>query len=119
MAGALISPKEAAENTRANYPLMIGAKSKPCMDCKILWHPAVMTLDHRNRETKYVTHNGRRVDPSAMLSYPTQTFLEMLLLCDAVCSNCHKIREMRRDKVAFHPRWKMFTYRLSNGAMMR
>ena len=118
MARALISPKEAADNTRINYPLMIKAKNVPCMDCGLIWHPAVMTLDHRDRATKFVTNNGRRLDPSAMLSYPTEQFQKMLTLCDPVCGNCHKIREMRRDKVAFHPRWKMYTYRLHKGAMM-
>ena len=89
------------------------------MDCELTWHPAVMTLDHRNRETKHVTSSGKRLDPSAMLSYPTEQFMEMLGLCDPVCSNCHKIREMRRDHTAFLPRWKMFTYRIIKGALMQ
>lgn len=115
----MITPEQAGENSRINRPKLLLAKAVPCLDCLLLWHPVAMTLDHRNRDTKHVTVNGRRLDPSRMITHSPDTFDEMLALCDPVCMNCHALREMRRDKKAFLPRWKHYTYRIIRGALMR
>lgn len=104
------------EINRAKY---MEAKNRPCMDCELTWHPAVMTLDHTRRSTKHINYKGERLDPSGMFRVRPDIFERMLALCDAVCMNCHAIREMRRDHTAFLPRWKMFTYKLLRGALMR
>lgn len=119
MDGSLITPEEAGANSRINYPKLIAKKNVICMDCKLRWHPVSMTLDHRNRDTKHLSDSGRRLDPSRMITRSPELFDEMLDYCDPVCGNCHKIREMRRDHTIFNKRWKMFSYHLGDGALMK
>lgn len=66
-------------------------KNKPCMDCKIIFHPVCMEYDHR--EPKDKLH-----DISYMVSsgYKHDTILAEISKCDLVCANCHRMRELKR-----------------------
>lgn len=108
---------ERRENLEINRAAYYAAKSKPCMDCKLHWHPGAMTLDHRDRDTKHVTVSGRRVQPNKMFSYDPVTYAKMLEDCDAVCMNCHRIREMERDGKLRMPVWAPF--QLIRGALIK
>lgn len=104
-----------SENAYWNKRAMLEKKAVRCADCKLLWHPICMTLDHRRRESKWVTKNsGKRINPSHMLTYDQQRYRDMLNGLDAVCSNCHKLREARRDNIISRPIWQKWTAKLTN-----
>lgn len=106
------------ENAYWNKKAMIEKKDVPCMDCGLRWHPMVMTLDHKNRATKYVNGSGKRLSPNQMLTYDPMAFKQMLSGLDPVCMNCHRIREERRDKTLSSPWWKAWSKRLTRGALI-
>ena len=78
-------------NFEINSLAMYKALSHPCKDCLFLWHPFIMTFDHRERSTKKYTISSARILPPAV-------FAVEMAKCDVVCTNCHKIREYLRDK---------------------
>ncbi len=108
-----------AENKRENEALVLERKSKPCMDCGLLWHPACMTFDHRGRKGKYRNGNGVVIHPNRMLTYNPYDFKNMLDGCDAVCSNCHKIREMYRDNVLSKGKYRAFYKLIERGGLLK
>lgn len=109
---------EVMERIKINKRAIIKRKARPCMDCTLTWHPAVMTLDHVDRGTKLISPNGRRLNPSDMITFPTDEFDKMLQECDVVCGNCHGIREMKRDGYDQFPQWKKYTDKISTGALL-
>lgn len=78
------------KNLHRNNKVKFKALSVPCEDCNILWHPFVMSFDHRNRDTK-------KGWVSNLASEDPEIFDAEIAKCDVVCLNCHKIREYIRD----------------------
>lgn len=67
------------------------AKSKPCMDCGVSYPYYIMDLDHRPGEIKLYT-------PSQLSNLGNKTaLLAEIAKCDAVCSNCHRVRSYQRS----------------------
>ena len=106
---------------KRNNAKMYHALSHPCEDCNIVWHPLVMTFDHRDRSKKFKNINALRV------STP-EVFDRELAKCDVVCRNCHQMREYLRDlnvldigeaKAARHQYYKKLIPYLCGGAMLR
>jgi hypothetical protein len=64
-------------------------KSRPCMDCKQIFHPCVMDFDHLR--DKYM-------DVSEMICrrHSLKNIKLEIEKCDIVCSNCHRIRTYKR-----------------------
>lgn len=89
------------------------------MDCELRWHPMVMTLDHRNRATKYVSSTGKRMEPNKMLTYDPLVYKQMLDELDPVCMNCHRIREERRDNRLNTHWWDKWSKLLTKGALIK
>jgi len=73
-------------NNRVKFELL----AQPCVDCKIQWHPLVMTFDHTDRSKK-------RNEISKLLVCAPEEFDAEVAKCDVVCRNCHQIREYLRD----------------------
>lgn len=70
------------------YKLVLQAKSKPCMDCGEIFIPFVMDLDHVR---------GRKLFGLAALGTRSKTSIKKeIAKCDAVCSNCHRVRTWNR-----------------------
>lgn len=84
------------KNRKRNRPLLLAFYQRPCTDCGLRWHPAVMTLDHVARDG-YKNSAGKRIHPSSMVEYPPEMFLAELKKCEPVCRNCHTMREFVRD----------------------
>lgn len=64
------------------------AKNKPCMDCGGKFPLECMDFDHVR---------GEKVRPlSNMASCSVASILDEIDKCDIVCSNCHRIRTMKR-----------------------
>jgi len=63
-------------------------KNKPCLDCGLNFPPYVMDFDHRNPEDK--------VDKISFLIFKENLIETELLKCDLVCSNCHRLRGLKR-----------------------
>lgn len=78
-------------NLQRNTLVMHQALSTRCVDCKLYWHPLVMTFDHVDRGLKWGA-------PSKLRTASPETFDIELKKCDVVCRNCHQIREYLRDK---------------------
>lgn len=72
-----------------NRQLVLEAKSVPCMDCGNTYPAYVMDLDHVRGEKKFVL--------SQCYSQTTEDVIEELKKCEAVCSNCHRIRTFTRS----------------------
>lgn len=108
-----------AANKTDNMRQLVAKKSHPCLDCGLLWHPAVMTLDHRNRVGGYVNSNGKKMYPNNMKTYDPIAFSQMLSTLDAICMNCHALRELDRDGVLNKPHWQHFTKMLGAGALLQ
>ena len=83
------------ENKRLNRTKMWALKQYPCSDCKLRWHPEVMTFDHIDRKT--VTKNKNAKNISAVTYYKPEIFTRLLKNMSVVCLNCHRIREIKRD----------------------
>lgn len=81
--------RKAREKKRA---IVNSYKDKPCMDCGVKYPPYVMDFDHRE---------NKLFDISKMFSnVGLQKILEEIKKCDAVCSNCHRIRTFNRMNAA-------------------
>lgn len=70
------------------YAMVLQAKSKPCMDCGKVFIPFVMDLDHVR---------GEKLFGLATLGTRSRASIQQeIAKCDAVCSNCHRIRTWKR-----------------------
>jgi len=80
-----------ASNVEVNESLMWERKKEACSDCKLRWHPSVMTFDHiaRTKHTYDSIASIKRWQP--------KLFSQELRKCSVVCKNCHYIREVKRD----------------------
>ena len=68
--------------------IMYEAKSAPCMDCGVSYHPYVMDFDHREGKKFNVSewwHKSSSLD----------TLRAEMAKCDVVCSNCHRLRTLK------------------------
>lgn len=108
-----------SENAYWNKKAYIEKKDVTCMDCKLDWHPMVMTLDHTDRSTKYVSSTNKRMNPNKMFTYDQCRYKKMLDSLEAVCMNCHRIREEKRDGKINLSIWKDATKLLTNGALIK
>jgi hypothetical protein len=76
------------QNTKRNQTLVLAAKSHPCMDCGHSFIPFVMDLDHvRGRKLFALAAHGTR---------SLAAVKKEIAKCDAVCSNCHRVRTWNR-----------------------
>lgn len=100
-------PWKRKEHRKVNRPLLLELYSQHCSDCRLYWHPAVMTLDHTARDG-YKTSTGKRIHPSSMVEYPPALFREELAKCEPVCINCHTMREFVRDDRLKRPEYVAF-----------
>lgn len=62
----------------------------PCMDCNKTYPHQVMSFDHRKREEKIC-------NVSDLVGYKREKLIEEIKKCDLLCSNCHMMRELKRD----------------------
>lgn len=65
-------------------------KQKPCVDCKIQYHPVAMDFDHLPGYEK------KSINGFAGMS--KERLLEEIKKCELVCSNCHRLRTYNRVK---------------------
>ena len=66
-------------------------KDKPCMDCGIKYHFAVMDFDHReDKEKSFLLSKVR--------AHSVKRILEEIAKCDVVCANCHRMRSFKRKQ---------------------
>lgn len=66
-------------------------KEKPCVDCGIQYHWHVMDFDHLPQfEKKFELAEMRRNNMSK------SKILEEVSKCDVICSNCHRLRTVKR-----------------------
>lgn len=69
------------------------AKSVPCADCGIEYPVYVMDLDHVDKNKVFHVGAARR------LGYSLQQVKDEIAKCEAVCSNCHRIRTFNRAAI--------------------
>lgn len=64
-------------------------KSRPCTDCKNVFHVAAMQFDHvRGEKVKAISE--------MVADYMPKALREELGKCEVVCANCHAVRTFRR-----------------------
>lgn len=85
------------DNKKVNNALMWKLKQGPCTDCKLRWHPRVMTFDHVDRKSMKYTAKGRPVKINTITYWNPSIFRLQIKKLDVVCLNCHRIREDKRD----------------------
>lgn len=69
-------------------------KSRPCAECGVTFHPAVMDFDHvRGEKVADVAEAYRRL-------FSPQRFMAEIQKCDLVCANCHRLRTFRRSRAS-------------------
>lgn len=69
------------------------AKSKPCADCKNMFHPCQMDLDHKDPSKK-------EAEVSYMLrhKYAVEVIKAEIDKCVPVCACCHRLRHYNTTK---------------------
>lgn len=68
--------------------LILEQKKKPCIDCKIQYHPWQMDFDHVR---------GKKVcNVSEMRRSPLKVLGKEIAKCEVVCANCHRQRTYQR-----------------------
>ena len=79
-------------NERARYrrdrAFLWELKSKPCTDCKKIFHPCAMQFDH----LKPKKNRNRTV---SFINTPRVVLME-IKNCELVCANCHAVRTWTR-----------------------
>jgi len=70
-------------------------KHVPCTDCGVKYPPRVMEFDHLEPEQKKFTVS--REMGRANTRVGQARILEEIKKCEVVCSNCHRLREIKRD----------------------
>mgnify|MGYP006294318355 CR=1 FL=1 len=66
--------------------------SSGCVICGYNKHPAALTFDHTDPESKYRTKSGKKVHLSDMIKgnrYSLKTILKEIDKCRVLCFNCH------------------------------
>jgi hypothetical protein len=78
------------------YRAVLAAKDKPCMDCGVYYpgEPALMSLDHRDPDTKHAVLKGNR--DKNIRSLPIAEAIAEIAKCDAVCLICHARRTAKQ-----------------------
>jgi hypothetical protein len=88
------SPQSVANKAKyveRNVKIVLEAKDRPCMDCRVQYIPPVMEFDHREGEKK--TGN---VSKLARTPVSVAKLLDEISKCDVVCANCHRVRTASR-----------------------
>lgn len=80
----------AAACRERNRAIMIAAKSHPCLDCGQTFHQCQMDFDHVEG-----TKDGA-VGWMANRPVSVKRLLAEIAKCEAVCSNCHRLRTWNR-----------------------
>lgn len=86
---ALAQKKSGAKKYATRRALLWALKSKPCVDCGIQYHPAVMDFDHVRGKKEFTIG-------SHLKTFALQKLLNEIAKCDVVCANCHRARHARR-----------------------
>ncbi len=71
------------------YRLINELKSVPCADCGSKHHPYVMDFDHLPQFEK-------KFNVSSKFDRPLEEVKAEAAKCDVVCSNCHRMRTLKR-----------------------
>jgi hypothetical protein len=98
-------PEKAAKNreyVRKSKPrrkdsrreLVRSLKTAPCKDCGGVFHPEVMDFDHIQTGTK--GGYEKSISRLQVRCVPEEELLLEIGKCELVCSNCHRIRTIRR-----------------------
>lgn len=66
------------------------AKTKPCLDCHIMYPSYIMQFDHREPSYKNFNIGG------SWCSRTLKSILSEIDKCDVVCANCHAKRTHKR-----------------------
>lgn len=83
--------RERAKWYRAVCSEVVAAlKNRPCSDCGLRFDPVAMDFDH--------VRGNKRKDVSVMAhtGYPLRLILAEIVKCELVCSNCHRVRTLKR-----------------------
>lgn len=70
-------------------------KKAPCTDCKIEYDPFVMEFDHLGDEKK-----EGNISQMVGRGVSVPVILKEIKKCELVCSNCHRLRHLKRRKNA-------------------
>jgi hypothetical protein len=70
--------------------LMVELKSAPCRDCGTCFPPEVMDFDHVTGK------KHRNISEMVCRGIAVETLMEEVAKCELVCSNCHRLRTLRR-----------------------
>ena len=74
---------------KENRAFIASFKSKPCADCGVCYHPAVMEFDHLR---------DKSFNLSRVKRHSRQTIVNEMSKCDVVCANCHRMRTVKRKQ---------------------
>lgn len=74
-------------NRQRTIDFLNKVKSNPCADCGNVYHPVCMDFDH-------LDNKGANI--SQMKYYSIAKISEEVAKCDLVCSNCHRLRTLKR-----------------------
>jgi hypothetical protein len=72
-----------------NREIIIAAKSKPCVDCRRVYHYSQMDFDH-------LPGFEKKFDLWSFSVRKPETIRAEIAKCDVVCSNCHRLRTWNR-----------------------
>lgn len=75
---------------RDGRALLQQLKDKPCADCGVQYHPAIMQFDHRDPSQK------KHLLSKLASSNRVEAMISEAQKCDVVCANCHIIRTVRQ-----------------------
>lgn len=88
------NPEKKQQQIKRRYARKIARlrelKAKPCADCGIQYHYAVMQFDHVRGEKKF------NLAGSCVLSHSYEMIEEEATKCEVVCANCHAMRTWKR-----------------------
>jgi hypothetical protein len=68
-------------------------QASPCADCKQSFHPVAMDFDHLPGHTKL-----KSIAYMVMRRWSLSSIIEEIAKCEIVCSNCHRVRTIKRLK---------------------
>jgi hypothetical protein len=84
--------EQAGERVRRNYALIAQAKDVPCADCGGRYPQECMDFDH-------IEERGPKLfGLSKAAARSVGAILAEIAKCDAICSNCHRMRTRARAK---------------------
>ncbi|MBI2314716.1 hypothetical protein HYU93_01525 [Candidatus Daviesbacteria bacterium] len=78
----------ARANRQKTIDFINKVKSNPCTDCGNIYHPVCMDFDHLEEKEKAISLlKGRSI----------AGITKEIMKCELVCSNCHRLRTLKRS----------------------